>query len=74
MTRTLMRETLFNLTYGTKAVIPVEVGVTSIRREFFKEETNNEQLRTNLDCLHEIRDDTSRRMEKYQQKMSGYYN
>ena len=64
----------FNLTYGTEAVILVEVGVTSIRREFFNEETNNEQLRTNLDCLDEIRDDVCKRMARYQQKMSGYYN
>ena len=28
----------------------------------------------NLDCLNEIRDDASRRMTRYQQKMSGYYN
>ena len=32
-TRTPM--TPFNLTYGTEAVIPVEVGLTSLRREFF---------------------------------------
>jgi len=50
------------------------VGFTSIRREFFNEETNNEQLRTNLDCLDEIRDDMSRRMARYQQKMLEYYN
>ena len=30
-TRTSMRETPFRLTYGTEAVIPVEVGVTSIK-------------------------------------------
>ena len=27
----------FNLTYGTKAVIPVEVDLTSLKREFFDE-------------------------------------
>ena len=31
-------------------------------------------MRTNLDFLDEIRDDASRRMAGYQQKMSGYYN
>ena len=41
MTRTIGKMS-FNLTYGTEAVIPVEVGVTSIRREFFDEEANNE--------------------------------
>ena len=57
-----------------EVVILVEVGVTIIKGEFFNEETNNEQLRTNLDCLDKIRDDASRRMARYQQKMSGYYN
>ena len=60
--------------YGTETVIPIEMGVISIRREFFDEETNKEQLRTNLDCLDKIRDDASKKMARYQQKMSGYYN
>ena len=51
--RTPMGETPFRLTYGTEAIIPVEVGVTSIRREVFNEESNDDQLRINLDCLDE---------------------
>ena len=35
--RTPTGEIPFNLTYGTEAVIPVEVGLISIRREFFDE-------------------------------------
>ena len=31
--RTLTRETPFKLTYGTKAIILVEVGITSMRRD-----------------------------------------
>ena len=48
-----------------KSCNPIEIGVTSIRREFFNEETNDEQLRTNLNCLDEIRDDMSKRMARY---------
>ena len=59
------RETPFRLTYGTEAVIPVEVGVTSIRQEVFNEEGNDDQLRLNLDCLDEIRDKASSRMTRY---------
>ena len=73
-TKTLTGKMPFNITYGTEAVILVEVGVTSIRREFFDEETNNDQLRTNLDCLDKTRDEASRRMARYQQKMIGYYD
>ena len=56
----------FRLTYGTEAVIPVEVGVTSIRREVFNEESNDDHLRINLDCIDEIRDTASHRMTKNQ--------
>ena len=40
-TRAPTGETPFRLTYGTKAVSLVEVGITSIRREAFHEENNN---------------------------------
>ena len=65
-TRTLTKETPFRLTYGTEAVIPVEVGVASIRREVLHKEDNDDQLRINLDCLDEVRDKASTRMTKYQ--------
>ena len=64
-TRSLTRETPINLTYGTEAVIPVEIGLTSIRKEFFDEHSNNDQLKLNLDCLDEVRDQASQRMAKY---------
>ena len=67
-------ETPFRLTYGTEAVIPIEVGVTSIRRETFNEEVNDDELQLNLDCLDEVRDKASNKMTKYQQKMAKYYN
>ena len=72
--RTPTGETPFRLTYGTEAVIPVEVGVTSIRRETFNEECNDDELRLNLDCLDKVRDQASSKMTKYQQKMAEYYN
>ena len=59
-------ETPFRLTYGTETVIPVEVGITSIGREMFHEENNDDQLRVNLDCLDEVRERASNKMTKYQ--------
>ena len=64
--RTPTEETPFTLTYGTEAVILIEVGVTSIRREFFDEDINDNQLRMNLDYLDEIRDEASKRMAGFQ--------
>ena len=73
-TRTPTGETPFKLTYGTKAIIPIEVGTTCIRREAFHEENNDDQLKVNLDCLDEVRDRASHRMTKYEQKIAKYYN
>ncbi|XP_030930981.1 uncharacterized protein LOC115956840 [Quercus lobata] len=58
-------ETPFRLTYGTEAIIPVEVGVTSIRRETFNKECNDDELQLNLDCLEEVRDKAFSKMTKY---------
>ena len=72
--RTSTGETPFSLTYGTEAVILVEVGMTSLSREVFHEGSNNDQLKVNLDCLDESRDGASCKMAEYQQKMPKYYN
>ena len=65
-----MEETLFKLTYGIEVVIPVEVVVTSIMQKVFNKEGNDNHLRINLDYLDEVRDKTSSKMMKYQQKMA----
>ena len=67
-------ETPFRLTYGTEAVIPVEVGVASTRRTTFNEVENDDKLRVNLDYLDRVRDKASSRMTEYQRKMAEYYN
>ena len=64
--RTPTGETPFKLIYDTEAVISVEVGITSIRRVMFHEESNDNQLKVNLDCLDEIRHEASSKMTKYQ--------
>ena len=72
--RTPTGETPFRLTYGTEAIILVEVGITSTKREMFHEEDNDDQLRVNLDFLDEVREKAFDKMTKYQQEMAEYYN
>ena len=55
-------------------IIPIEIGLPSLRTEFFDEHSNDDQLKYNLDCLDEVRDQASQRMAKYQRKMAEYYN
>ena len=73
-TRTPTGKTPFNLTYGTEAVIPVKVGLTSLRKEFFDEQDNDDQLKHNLDLVDEVREQATQRMTKYKQKIAEYYN
>jgi hypothetical protein len=72
--RTPTKETPFKLTSGTKAIILVEIRLTTLRTTFHKEEENEGQLRLNLDLLDETREKAARRIALYQGKMARYYN
>ncbi|XP_020216687.1 uncharacterized protein LOC109800307 [Cajanus cajan] len=49
------RETLFCLTYGTDAMILVEVGEPSFRRTHFDESSNEDSIRAKIDTVEETR-------------------
>ena len=72
--RTPIKETPFRLTFGTEAVIPVEIGLTSFRTNIYDEKSNDSQLRLNLDLLDEARDRVEAKMKAYQQRMARYYD
>ncbi|KAK3009884.1 hypothetical protein RJ639_011692 [Escallonia herrerae] len=48
-------ETPFSLCYGTEAMLPVEIGVPTIRALHFSELNNDVGLRANLDLVEEAR-------------------
>ncbi|XP_075095316.1 uncharacterized protein LOC142173594 [Nicotiana tabacum] len=60
--KTGMGETPFSLIYGAEALIPVEIGEPSTRFAQATEESNGEEMRTNLDLLEERREATLIRM------------
>ena len=66
--------TPFSLVYGTEAIIPVEVGLPSMRMRGFDEELNNSRMREHLDLADELRDQALYKMVKYKQLMSRFYN
>ena len=47
-------ETPFKLAFGTEAVIPIEMGLSSLKQAHYHESLNNDELRLNLDCLSEV--------------------
>ncbi|XP_052726197.1 uncharacterized protein LOC128194674 [Vigna angularis] len=68
------RDTPFNLTYGTDAMLPVEVGEPSLRRHITDMSLNEEQLRMNLDVLPERREVATIRAEAQKRMLSRRYN
>ena len=72
--RTPTGETPFKMAFGIEAVIPVEVGVSSLRRTCYDEQSNDEGLKLALNCLPKVRDDAVQRMALYQERMTRYYN
>nr|KYP31976.1 Transposon Ty3-I Gag-Pol polyprotein [Cajanus cajan] len=57
------KETPFRLTYGTNAMIPVEVGEPTLRRQQFNEDTNREALNIDLNLVDETRESALVNME-----------
>ena len=72
--RTPTGETPFRLAYGSDAVIPAEVGLTSYRVENYKEKKNEEAMRLQLDLLDEVWETADQRLARYQNLRAKHYN
>ncbi|GKV49801.1 hypothetical protein SLEP1_g56532 [Rubroshorea leprosula] len=72
--RTATGETPYHLAFGTKAVIPIEIGVPCFRVTHFDEGRNGQLLRENLDLLNEAREEARLRTLVYKQKIANFYN
>jgi len=72
--KTSTGETLFSLTYGTEAVIPVKCGIPSARYIWLDEDSNKDLLNHSLNVIDELRDKTHLRTALYQQKVAQHYN
>ena len=53
------RDTPFNLAFGMDVVIPIEIGINSIRVTHFNPQDNESKIRLHLDLLEEIREEAS---------------
>ena len=63
-------ETPFRLTYGSEAIIPAEVRLTSYRVDNHDESKNDEAMRLQLDLLDEVRATVEQRLARYQDLMA----
>ena len=66
--RTSTGESPYNLAFGSEVVIPVEVGLPTIRIQHYEEPSNSDRRKADLDFLLEVR------MAAYQQKVARYYD
>ncbi|GJS73363.1 reverse transcriptase domain-containing protein [Tanacetum coccineum] len=66
--------TPFSLTYGTEAVIPVEIEKPSLRCEKIDPAMNDEDLLLNLDILEEMREKAAIQEAKSKAKIKRSYN
>ncbi|GJT11491.1 reverse transcriptase domain-containing protein [Tanacetum coccineum] len=67
-------DTPFSLTYRTKAIIPTEIGMPTIRTSEVDQVQNNEALQINLDLLEERKEEAAIREAKSKAKMEKCYN
>ena len=72
--RTPTGETPFKLAFGIKAVIPIEVRLSSLRRAHYDENSNNEELRLSLDYLSEVKNEATQKLTQYLQKMAKHHD
>ncbi|XP_074347636.1 uncharacterized protein LOC141686502 [Apium graveolens] len=72
--RSTMGERSFMLTYGYEAMVPVEVGSGSLRRDCYRKEDVEVNQRLHLDLLEETRENSQLRLAAYQQRAARYYN
>ena len=62
-------ETPFSMTYGSKAVIPIEIGFPTLRSGQLLGGSNERLLSLNLDLAEERREIAAIRLAMYQQKL-----
>ena len=78
MYRTIPRrftgETPFSLTYGTEAVIPLEISFPTLRTSSFNLSDNDEQLTKSLDLIEKKRENAMVQLAYYQQKLKQGYD
>lgn len=60
--------------FGTKAVIPLQIGLTAIRKTNFNGKQNDEALAADLDLVEEWQEATWIKIVAYHQELAKGYN
>ena len=68
------RETPFSMTYGAKAVIPLETGFPTLRTNSFTPSSNDGLLKKSLDLIEKRRENAMVQLAYYQHKLKQGYS
>ena len=63
----------FALTYGMEAIIPIEIGMPTLRTDI-PEQSNTEYVIKDLDMANELRETTAMRIASYHRRIANLYN
>ncbi|KAM1018865.1 hypothetical protein ACFX2C_040435 [Malus domestica] len=72
--RTSIGETPFSLTFGTEAVVPIELEQATFRVQNYVQSEKDKQLTLNIDLVDEHRNQAHLRNVAYKQRISNYYD
>ncbi|XP_076927891.1 uncharacterized protein LOC143591624 [Bidens hawaiensis] len=72
--KTSLGKTSYSLVFGSKVVIPAEIGVNSRRVRSIKQEAYASEVFLNLDLLEEARSQASIRKARYNKKLEAFYD
>ena len=73
-THSEIRDTPFNLAFGSDAVIPVEIGINTLRVSPHDSRQNEIYVRASLDLLEETREDASVKAAARQKSVAQHFN
>ena len=62
------------MAFGTDAVIPVEIGINTLRISHYDSPQNEVNLRANLDLLEEMREDARIKAAARQRSVAQHFN
>ena len=67
-------QTPFRLMYGSEALLPVEIGVQTVRLKHLDPVENQESRLLDLELIDELRENAAWKMAAYQNRIARLYN
>ena len=67
-------QTPLKLVYGSEALLPVEIGVQTIRVKHFNQEENVQSRLLDLELIDEVKENATLKMAAYQNRITRLYN